>query len=189
MPVAFENDARALTLGEGWLGAAQGRDNYLALVVSTGIGGGIVLDGSLLKDNGRAGRIGHICVDPNGRLCECGHNGCLEAEASGKSIEAMTGAPAAEGDDSIIERTGMMVGRGIATVANLLDLDLALVGGSVALGYGDRFFDAARKESARWNTLGLRNETPIRIEPVGLGADAPLLGAAAVAFAIRACRR
>ena len=82
--------------------------------------------------------------------CPCGARGCLEAEASGPSIEAATGAPAAEAGVAVRERTGTLVGRAIASVANLVDLDLALVGGSVALGFGAPFFDAAQRElSAR----------------------------------------
>lgn len=149
LPTFIDNDAKALALGEGWLGAAQLVDNYLAMVVSTGVGGGIVLDGRLLDGaDGNAGHIGHICVEPEGRLCGCGARGCLEAEASGTAIAAYTGLPAAEATSEVIERTGRLVGRAVATVANLLDLRLAVVAGSVALGFGDRFFAAANEEIA-----------------------------------------
>ena len=78
-------------------GAAVGHRNYLALVVSTGIGGGIVLDGRLLDGaDGNAGHLGHVIVEPEGRTCECGAQGCLEAEASGTAIAARTGRPPAE---------------------------------------------------------------------------------------------
>jgi glucokinase len=89
-----DNDAKALALGEGWVGAAKGERDYLAMVVSTGIGGGIVLDGRLLGGaSGNAGHIGHMIVEPDGRLCACGARGCLEAEASGTGIAQATGAP------------------------------------------------------------------------------------------------
>ncbi len=95
LPVYGELDAKALALAEGWLGAAVGRDNFLAMVVSTGVGGGIVLNGQLLDGaTGNAGHVGHIVVEPNGRRCACGARGCLEAEASGPSILAITGSPA-----------------------------------------------------------------------------------------------
>ena len=99
LPVWVDNDAKALALGEGWVGAAAGERDYLAMVVSTGVGGGIVLDGRLLHGaSGNAGHIGHvIVVEDGGRRCACGASGCLEAEASGLSIEAITGQPAAAG--------------------------------------------------------------------------------------------
>ena len=104
--------------------------------------------------------------------------GCLEAEASGRAIAARTGAdPAAAGPD-VIERTGRLVGRAVATVANLLDLQLATVAGSVALGFGSPFFEAAQKELSARARLSFSASS--RIAPSRLGAMAPLIGAAAV---------
>ena len=179
--VFVDNDAKALALGEGWIGAARGEQNFLAMVVSTGVGAGIVLDGRLLDgETDNAGHIGHVIVEPDGAACACGARGCLEAEASGPSIARATGKPAAEADPATIERTGMLVGRGIASVVNLLDLRLALVGGSVALGMGEPFFAAAQREvDARCRIAFARGA---RVAPVGLGADGPLIGAAAVAY-------
>src|ERR1700722_4854385 len=108
------------------------------MVVSTGVGGGIVLDGRLLNGRlGNAGHIGHIVVVPGGRECVCGSRGCLEAEASGTALAAMTGRPARVAPQEWVDRTGMLVGRAIATVVDLLDLSLAVVSGSVALGFGE----------------------------------------------------
>ena len=181
MPVAVDNDAKALALGEGWVGAARGCDNYLAMVVSTGVGGGIVLDGRLLDGTGgNAGHIGHVVVEPKGRRCACGGRGCLEAEVSGTAIAAMTGKPAAEADRGLRRHCGTLVGRAVASVANLLDLQLAVVAGSVALGFGDDFFAAATDELRM--RCGLDFARATRIEPGGLGADGPLVGAAAVAL-------
>jgi glucokinase len=181
VPAFVDNDAKALALAEGWRGGAVGVDNYLAMVVSTGIGGGIVLDGRLLDGaDGNAGHIGHVIVVPGGRRCACGGRGCLEAEASGTSIAAMTGQPAALAGPEVIARAGRLVGQAVASVANLLDLKLALVAGSVALGYGVPFFAAAQAEldaDAR-----LTYSRGARILPGGLGADGPLIGAAAVGF-------
>ena len=120
------------------------------MVVSTGIGGGIVLDGRLLEGRlGNAGHIGHVIVEPDGRACRCGGRGCLEAEASGTAIAAITGhAPRLAGPD-VIERVGTLVGRAIASVVNLLDLPLAVVSGSVAFGFGEPFFRAAQAEMDR----------------------------------------
>lgn len=182
LPTFVDNDAKALALGEGWLGAARGERSFLAMVVSTGVGGGIVLDGRLLAgDGGNAGHIGHVIAVPDGRRCACGAFGCLEAEASGTAIAAVTGRPALEAPVEVRERTGRLVGRCVASVANLLDLRLAVVAGSVALGFADVFFTAAQAELDR--SARLEFSRGARIVPGGLGADGPLVGAGAVAFA------
>jgi glucokinase len=181
LPVAIDNDAKALALGEGWRGAARGYRDFIAMVVSTGVGGGIVLDGHLLDGaQGNCGHIGHVIVEPEGRLCACGARGCLEAEASGPAIAAASGGPTADAPTAVIERTGRLVGRALASVVNLLDLRLAVVAGSVALGFGAPFFAAAQGEldaSAR-----IEFARGARVVPAGLGADGPLVGAAAVAW-------
>lgn len=181
LPTFLDNDAKALARAEGWKGAARGRRDYVAMVVSTGVGGGIVLDGRLLGGrSGNAGHIGHVVVEPDGRPCVCGGRGCLEAEASGTAIAALTGAPANEAPPEIVVRTGVMVGRAVASVANLLDLPLAVVAGSVALGFGAPFFDAAQQEvRAR---AGLAFVADAAVVPAGLGAEGPLVGAAAVGW-------
>jgi len=180
LPTFVDNDAKALALGEGWMGAAQGRSDYLAMVVSTGVGGGIVLDGRLLDGAaGNAGHIGHLVVDPLGHPCPCGSRGCLEAECSGTAIERITGRSASTASLTTKERTGRLVGRAVASVVCLLDLPLAVVAGSVALGFGDPFFEAAQTELDR--CCGLEFARGARIVPAGLGADGPLVGAAAVA--------
>jgi glucokinase len=181
LPVHVDNDAKALALGEGWAGAARGERDYIAMVVSTGVGGGIVLDGRLLGGaSGNAGHIGHVIVVPDGRVCGCGARGCLEAEASGMGIEAATGAPPAVAGAAVRTRTGMLVGRAVASVVNLLDLRLAVVAGSVALGYGAAFFAAAQAElEARARIEYARGA---RVVPAGLGDAGPLVGAAAVGW-------
>ena len=179
IPVYVDNDAKALALGEGWVGAAAGVDDYIAMVVSTGVGGGIVLGGRLLDGAaGNAGHVGHVIVEPEGRACSCGARGCLEAEASGTAIAARTGLPASEAPAEERERTGRLVGRAVASVANLLDLRLAVVAGSVALGFGEAFFSAAQTELDRSAQLDFSRGA--RIVPAGLGDRGPLVGAAAV---------
>jgi len=181
LPVTVDNDAKALALGEGWVGAARAEDAFLAMVVSTGVGAGLVLDGRLLDGaDGNAGHIGHVIVEPDGRRCPCGAHGCLEAEASGTAIAATTGRPAAEAGREVVARTGRLVGRAVASVANLLDLRLACVAGSVALGYGAPFFAAAQAELDTRARLDF--SAGARIVPSGLGADGPLVGAAAVGW-------
>src|SRR5437879_2486845 len=135
LPTYVDNDAKALTLGEGWIGAAAGERDFLGMVVSTGVGGGIVLDGRLLDGAaGNAGHVGHVVVEPAGRRGAGGGRACLEAEASARSVEAVTGRPAAEASAEVVARTGRLVGLAVASVANLLDLRLAVVAGSVARG-------------------------------------------------------
>jgi glucokinase len=181
LPVHIDNDAKALALGEGWRGAARGERDFIAMVVSTGVGGGIVLDGRLLEGaDGNAGHIGHVVVVPDGRECVCGSHGCLEAEASGTAIAARTGAPAADAPVDERRRAGRLVGQAVGSTAALLDLRLALVAGSVALGYGDEFFTAAQAELDRTARIEFARGATIR--PAGLGADGPLIGAAAVAW-------
>ncbi len=180
LPTWVDNDAKALARGEGWAGAARGCDDYLAMVVSTGVGGGVVLDGRLLDGaSSNAGHVGHMVVDPLGHLCPCGTRGCLEAECSGTAIARITGRPAAEAPHEVRVRTGRLVGRAVASVVALLDLRLAVVAGSVALGFGEVFFDAAQTELDRCTQIEFARGA--RIVPGGLGADGPLVGAAAVA--------
>jgi glucokinase len=181
LPVVVDNDAKALALGEGWVGAARGVRDYLAMVVSTGVGGGIVLDGRMLDGHdGNAGHIGHLIVEPGGRLCPCGAHGCLEAEASGTAIRAITGGHPKDAPDEVRARTGTLVGRAVASVANLLDLRLACVAGSVALGYGDVFLTAARAELAASARIAHARGTEIRIG--ALGDEGPLVGAGALGW-------
>jgi glucokinase len=181
LPTFVDNDAKALALGEGWVGAASGCDDFIAMVVSTGVGGGIVLDGRLLHGRlGNAGHIGHVIVVPGGRDCACGGRGCLEAEASGTAIEAVTGHPARDAPPEVVSRAGTLVGRAIASVANLLDLRLAVVSGSVALGFGQPFFRAAQSEMDRLCRLEFARGA--KVVPGGLGDSGPLIGAARVGW-------
>ena len=179
MPVVVDNDAKAFALAEGRLGAAAGTSDYIALVVSTGIGAGIVIDGRLLHGRlGNAGHIGHVVVESDGPPCTCGGQGCLEALASGTALELVLGYPPAQAPDEVRRRTGRLVGRALGAVVNLLDLRLAIVGGSVALGFGDTFFEEAQTElDAR---SGLDFTAGSRVVPAGLGDDGPLIGAAEV---------
>ena len=176
MNVSIDNDAKSLALAEGRFGGARGCDNYVSMVVSTGVGGGIVLDGHLLDGAlGNAGHIGHLVVEPHGRLCGCGVRGCLEAEASGMAIRAMVGGDPKSASEEIRRRTGVMVGRAVASVASLLDVTQFFVAGSVALGFGTPFFDAANHEAA--SLVGLSFARAVSVQPSILGADGPILGA------------
>ena len=179
--VAMDNDAKAFALGEGWTGAARQHRDFIAMVVSTGVGGGVVVDGRLLDGaSGNAGHVGHVIVEPDGRHCGCGAQGCLEAEASGTAIAAITGRPATDATPDVVARTGRLVGRAVASVVSLLDVDLAVVGGSVALGFGAPFFAAANAELR--DRAQLSFTAGASIVPSGLGAAGPLVGAGAVGW-------
>jgi glucokinase len=181
LPVYGDLDAKALALAEGWLGAAQGHPNFCAMTVSTGIGGGIVLDGELLDgESGNAGHIGHIIVEPSGRRCGCGAQGCLEAEASGLAIEQITGRPPTEPTYEIMQRTGTLVGRAAASICNSLDLSLIVVGGAVALGFASTFFHSA--QVALDDNAKLPYSIGARITPSRLADSGPLIGAGAVGW-------
>ena len=138
-------DAKVLALAEGWLGAAQGHQNFCTITVSGSVAGGLVLDGDLLDGaSGYAGQVGHIIVEPGGRRCVCGAQGCLDAEASGAAIESITGRPLTEPTYEIMQRTGRLVGRAAATVCNTLDLTLVVVGGTIARNFAATFFHSAQ---------------------------------------------
>lgn len=179
--VEIEGDVRALALAEGAFGAARDVTSYASMVVSTGVGGALVLDGRLVDgDSGNAGHIGHLNVVPDGRRCSCGAAGCLEAEASGWAIAEMTGRSPELADAVVRERTATLVGRAIGTLAAVLDFTHCFVAGSVALGYGDDFFATANSSARELATIGYARD--LVIARSGLGMDGPLLGAACVAW-------
>ncbi|WP_406055859.1 ROK family protein [Streptomyces sp. NBC_01077] len=199
-PVTLVGDGVAMTAAEHWLGAARGHDNALCLVVSTGVGGGLVLDGQVHPGpTGNAGHIGHMVVDMNGEPCACGGRGCVERIASGPHIarRALENGwrPGADGDVSAagvaaaahagdpvaiasFERAAQALAAGIAATAALVEIDIAVVGGGVA-GAGEVLFAPLRRGLATYATLDfVRNLTVV---PALTGTDAGLLGAAAAA--------
>lgn len=180
LPTFVDNDAKALTLGEAWCGAGRGEMNMIGMVIGTGVGGGVLSNGRLLHGRlGNAGHIGHIVVEAEGRPCSCGGVGCLEAYACGPAIEAETGRPPQRAPQAIIERTGLLVGRALASFAAIVDCNVAVIGGSVALGFGEAFFAAAQAEVAQRAKLSFTEHLDVR--RAGLGELSPLVGAAALA--------
>jgi glucokinase len=179
--VYIDGDARALALAEGTFGAARDDDSYLSMVVSTGVGGGLVMDGRLVDGvTGNAGHVGHTNVVPNGRRCGCGSHGCLEAEASGSAIEAITGRPPSEADSAMRTRTSELVGRAVGTLASALDFNRCYIAGSVALGFGDEFFEIANRTARSMACMDYSAD--LRLRRSGLGGDGPILGAALVGW-------
>ena len=180
LPVYIDGDAKALVQGEVWCGAVAGQTDVIGMVVSTGVGGGIISQGKVLDGrSGNAGHIGHVIVVPDGRLCACGSHGCLEAHASGRSIEAITGKPAAQASAQVIAETGRLVARALVSVGAAVDLRSAVIAGSVALGFGKPFFESVQGELDRSAKIGFVQG--FSVCPAGLGQLSPLVGAAAVA--------
>ncbi len=194
-PAAIHNDAVALAVAEHRWGAGRGFANVLGMVVSTGVGGGLVLGGRRIDGtSGNAGHVGHVVVDPDGPSCPCGGRGCVEAIARGPALAAYavslgwtgeeTGvavaAGARAGDAACLaafDRAGRAVGTGIASAAALLDLDVVAIGGGVAQA-GDLFLDPVRAAFATHG--GMDFVRRCRIVPTGTGPLAGLSGAAAL---------
>ncbi len=187
--VVLAIDGLAITLAEHRYGAGRGSDNVLGMVVSTGVGGGLVLDGrGITGATGNAGHVGHMQVSGFDDPCACGRLGCLEAVASGPSSvrwaraqgwEGSTGEELAASPDprarAAIERSALAVGHTIASASALLDLDIVAIGGGFSHSAPD-YLDLVRAGAAE----GFPFVRATRILPAGLGNEAPLIGAAAL---------
>src|SRR5262245_41602821 len=201
IPVRLHNDAICMAAGEHWRGAGRGRRSMLGMVVSTGVGGGLVLDGRLINGaTGNAGHIGHVVVDPGGPFCTCGGRGCLEAIARGPALAAWAQgegwrpgqAPvtakdladdAAQGHPigiAAMRRAGAALGIAIASAIHLCDLEVVAIGGGLAQA-GPLLFgplEVALRTHAR---LGYARDVPV--VAAALGQSAGLIGGAALIFA------
>ncbi|HEX3613959.1 MAG TPA: ROK family protein [Sporichthyaceae bacterium] len=198
-PVRVHNDAIALAVAEHWRGAGVGHRDVLGMVVSTGVGGGLVLGDRVVDGtSGNAGHIGHVVVDPAGPQCACGGFGCLEAVAAGPRTVAWAlangwAAPVADGRSLVaaaraghpvavaaLARAGTAVGVGIASATALCDVAVVVVGGGLT-GAGELLFGPLRQALARHARLGFTRD--VSVVPAALGADAGLVGAAALVLA------
>ena len=202
IPVRVHNDAIAMVAGEHWRGAGRGRDNVLGMVVSTGVGGGLVLDGRLVAGaSGNAGHIGHVVVDPDtGPECVCGGRGCAEAIARGPALVAWAQAEGWRPDQqdatareladdgalghpvglAAMRRAGRALGIAIASATALCDLEVVSVGGGLSQA-GPLLFDPL--EEALRAHARLEFTRQVRVVPAALGQSAGLVGAAALIFA------
>ena len=179
LPTVVDNNAKAVALAEAWCGAAVGVSDFAAVSLGTGVGGGIVSNGRLLDGHhGNAGHFGHMVVEPDGRPCLCGGKGCVEAYCSGRAIEEETGRPPQRAPQGVVERTGILIGRALTSLGAICDLNMAVVGGSVALGFGEPFFAALQHELEQRAKLSFL--TGFTAVPAALGQLAPLVGAAAL---------
>jgi glucokinase len=194
VPARLRMDGLCITLAEHWVGAAQGYDNVMGMIVSTGIGGGLILAGVTVPGpTGNAGHIGHVEVGGFSDHCACGGTGCVEAIASGpKSVawarsqgwEGSTGedlaAGYAAGDPvavAAIQRAGRAIGQAIASTTSVADLDIVAIGGGFSHSTPD-LFDFIRAAIAERVAFGF--VTRVRVVPSGLSGDGPLVGAAAL---------
>jgi glucokinase len=202
IPVRVHNDAITMAAGEHWRGAGRGVRNLLGMVVSTGVGGGLLLDGRLIEGaSGNAGHIGHVVVDPDdGPPCGCGGRGCLEAVARGPALVRWAqgegwrpGRPEATAKDladdgalghpiglAAMDRAGRALGIAIASATCLCDLEVVSVGGGLSQA-GVLLFKPLEEALRAHARIGFARE--VRVVPAALGQSAGLIGAAALIFA------
>lgn len=206
LPAVLDNDAKAFALGEARFGAGRGSHCLLGMIVSTGVGGGIVLDGRLLHGaSGNAGHIGHVTVEADGPPCPCGARGCVTAYASGTGLAARARAALATGEASalaalpedaitgravvaaaaaedtlarrLLDDAARALAIGIAGAANLLDLDRVVIGGGLAQA-GELLLEPLRCALHSHTRLAFLHGLEVR--PAALWPAAGVIGAAAL---------
>lgn len=206
IPVYLDNDANAAAIGEYMFGAGKGKNSIVYFTVSTGVGGGAVLDGKVYRGHtSNALEIGHTTVDPNGPRCNCGNLGCLEAMSSGTAIakkgkEAVSTnvetslkkhdtvtsyevfKEAEAGDEvakDIIDNALTYLGIGVANAISTFDPEMIIIGGGVSKA-GDIVFDTVKKVVNKRCFKSMAESC--EIVPAGLGSDAGVVGAVALAI-------
>ena len=203
LPVALENDATAAAIGESWLGASKDVRDSIMMTLGTGVGGGIIIDNEPLRGiDGTAGKLGHMCVEPDGHPCKCGSRGCIEEYASATAIVRMAresgldvstalevyqlsepGAiatgPNAAAAQAVFQKVGRYLGIILGSLANALNPEMIVIGGGASAAW-DAFIEPLTSE------LQFRafSEPANRVQIVRgkLGDDAGILGAARSAF-------
>ncbi|MEE4543089.1 ROK family protein [Streptomyces sp. V4-01] len=199
LPVTLCGDAVAMTAAEHRIGAARGCRDALCMVVSTGVGAGLVLDGVVRNGpTGNAGHLGHITVDLLGDPCACGSRGCVEQLASGTSLTrralrngwkpsgaatdgAALAADARAGDAVALasfDTSARALAAAVAAVATLVEIEVAVIGGGVAEAH-DVLFPPLRRHLASYAVLPFA--AGVRVERAALRADAGLIGAGLIA--------
>jgi glucokinase len=206
LPVALENDANAAAIGEHTFGAAKGFQSAIAVTLGTGVGGGIIIDGKILRGiDGMAGEIGHICVEPFGASCNCGGRGCVEQYASATAIvrqtqelenqypksilhnkSRLTSAniydAGVKGDELALEvfrRVGFYLGIALSGLINCLNPEVITIGGGASGGW-DLFINHV---SDQVNQRSYRvSAERAKIVKAVCGDDAGILGVAKLAF-------
>ncbi len=206
IPCFLENDANAAAVGENWLGASKGFRNSIHVTLGTGVGGGIIIDGKILRGiDGTAGEIGHICVEPFGAPCGCGSHGCVEQYSSATAIVRLTNELSGKFPDSdllknkllsalevyqagqtgdelaleVFRQQGFYLGIALAGLVNVLNPEIIVIGGGAAAGWD--LFAPSLVEQIK----GRAYREPAKrakIVRARLGDDAGILGAARMAF-------
>lgn len=188
IPVFVDNDANCAALAEAKFGAGRGVKNFVYMTVSTGVGGGIIINGELYRGAmGAAGEFGHMIIDSKGYRCGCGNVGCLEALASGSAIKKRTGLDAIsvelaarQGDPKAIkaiEITANYLAIGIANLVNIFNPELVVIGGGLS-NMRELLLDPIRRDFKKYAmTLSARS---VKIVRAKLGTKAGVLGAAAL---------
>lgn len=206
VPVALGNDANMATLGEWMYGAGKGHHHVLYFTISTGIGGGAIIDDRLLLGaQGMATEVGHVTIDQNGPLCGCGQRGHLEALASGTAIaawvkqeieqgaetslpkdrpvDARMVAEAARAGDALskkaMDRAGRYLGQGIASYLHIFNPSIVIIGGGVSRA-GELLFEPMRKALHEY-VITPRYLENLTLTTAAFGDDAGLMGALALA--------
>lgn len=206
LPVFVANDANVAALGENWVGAGNQADHLIAVTLGTGVGGGIIANGAMISgENGTAGEIGHITIDPNGYKCNCGKRGCLETITSAtgmvrQAIALIEKNPestlaehhhkhgeittkdifdlAKQGDqlsEQIIDHTANVLGFAISNIATVINPSKILIGGGVSQA-GESFI---RKIETQFKRYALPRVSDIcEFKIAELGNDAGMIGAA-----------
>lgn len=194
VPVTLRMDGECITLAEHWIGAAQGETNLMGMVVSTGIGGGLILGGrAVAGPTGNAGHIGHVEVGGFDVACLCGGTGCVEAIASGPRTTTWAqsqGWSGATGEDlavsygagdpiaiAAVRRSATAVGHAIASATALVDLDVVAIGGGFSHVASD-YIDIVREAIAQRAPFPF--VAKVRVVASGLSGEGPLIGAAAL---------
>jgi glucokinase len=205
IPVVLENDANSAAVGENWKGASRGIENSVCVTLGTGVGGGIIIDGKLLRGvDGTAGEIGHIAVEPEGHPCGCGSKGCVEQYSSAMAIKRLAvelrnrfpdSSLSAEGDITPLkvyeagctgDELSLEVFRVFATylgialggLVNVLNPQAIVIGGGVSAGW-ELFIDHLRAEISR--RAFPHPAERVRLMRSELGDDAGIVGAAFLA--------
>jgi len=191
-PTTIDNDCTMAAVGELLAGAGRGVGDFLYVGIGTGIGGGLVLGGSVQRGAyGFAGEIGHFIVEPGGVACGCGNHGCWETVASGTTITRLgkerlgvdghgVVSRAKAGDDAataILQEVGVRLGEGIGGLVNILDPALVIVGGGPPAAAADLLLEPARR-ACRMAIQAADSRPEVPVVPAGLGADAAAVGAA-----------
>ena len=187
LPTVLGPGGHARVLAERWMGKAQDVDDVMVLLMSDAVEAGVICNGRLLQGRvGNAGALGHVIVEPDGLPCPCGGLGCLTSYVSAVALEEETNRPLRRAPASVIERTGMMIGRAVASAVAVFDLRLVLLTGAVPQAFGLPLLEAARRELDLRSRLGHvragadRSEHRVTLDVTGLGSEAPLVGAAAL---------